>query len=79
MNDSNELDDALKRRYEAAFPSPEGERCSKCVFWEQWAPAVAEHGNCRRYPPTVGSNPLRQSTYPDTRGHQWCGEFWPKE
>lgn len=55
------------------------EACRECKFWEKMA---KDHGGCRRYPPQVTEDPTASSirsrynsTFPETKGDDWCGEF----
>jgi hypothetical protein len=63
------------------------EACAKCAYF--FNPANADHGLCRRHPPTVlivgtvqtiggPQQALTQSFYPPVAPIGWCGEFSPR-
>lgn len=63
-----------KKNMEINFNEAE---CGNCKFFED--------GDCKRFPPTVVSEPYPDTTdpfhyiYPSVRKSDWCGEFKPIE
>lgn len=61
--------------------TPRDECCRRCTWWEGWRRADHSEGRCRRHAPTVSllvttSNcEAGRTTFPATRGDDWCGDF----
>lgn len=54
--------------------------CGKCVFWKS---EDSTKGECRRHAPqsvvfTVHEEVKFESTFPNTRAEDWCGDYEPK-
>ena len=70
----------MTRRKQQA-PEPVRNVCSQCVHFNLGQNAgreiQAEHGECRRYPPNIGSDGDGDSFYywPVLSPDEWCGEF----
>ncbi len=70
----------------------ENQSCSTCQFWKQRDVQYNDDGSlryqdrqmvCKRYPPVVKHDnenlPRDYYSFPVIMGHQWCGEYQPKE
>lgn len=47
--------------------------CLRCVWW--CYDRNHEVNECRRHPPSVWRREFARTVWPETKWHDWCGEF----